>query len=88
MERHKRDHHLKCDICEEQFTNSQILTEHKLSCCKIPYNCNVCKSSFNRLFTWESHICIPAKQSEELVDDCFKVEIKEEIPLDIYDEID
>lgn len=86
---HHSDHDLQCNFCDEKFTSVEQLKKHKLSHSgENPYNCKICKSTFSELSKWRIHECITAKQSEELIDDCFKVEIKEEIPLDIYDEID
>lgn len=83
--RHKKSHKIfKCTICDDRFTQIEQLKDHKLSHYgENEYNCKICKLTFSRFVLWKRHNCMPVEQF-----DPFEVEIKQEMPLDIYDEID
>lgn len=75
---------IKCGFCEKNLTNNEQLKNH---------NCFISNptqklaqyltSSINKNIKKKER-----KKTEQLKDDCLNVVIKEEMPLDIYDEID
>lgn len=74
----------KCVICEDRFKDVEQLNDHKLThYLEDSYNCKHCKFSFSQIAAWKRHNCVHKKPS-----DLLEVTIKQEIPLDIYDEID
>lgn len=54
--------------------------------------CGICYEKFTKSEQLEEHKCfnrsLPIKPTEQVKDNCFNVVIKEEMPLDINDEIE
>lgn len=85
LKRHQKSHAIhKCPICEDRFIALEELKEHRLThYLENSYKCKNCKMSFSHMAIWRKHNCMPDRRT-----DLLEVEIKQEMPLDIYDEID
>lgn len=94
---HLGDKAFKCDICNASFNHLRSLHKHRLVHSAV--KCNYCKLKFNNRITLNRHIenkCIYYKtesivrisNSLDLKEKCSNIFIKQETPLDIYDEID
>lgn len=93
---HLVDKAFKCDICNASFNLLRSMQKHRLFHSAV--KCIYCKLKFNNRITLKRHIAnkcafkteniVRSSDLLDLKEECTNIFIKQETPLDIYDEID